>query len=381
LILIPSCGASRMAKPWPASLAIAEGLANVNAGRRLSTIIVGAVALVTSGVGLANVLDVSVLVDAEREWIASGAYVFVVEPNPGNGDSAIDIATCDRLAQVEGIDASFAVRVTDAAAEPASAPGTRATLARTSPGIYAFLSVPPPTGSGMLVSESVAGQTGLADGETTTFSIQSIQAATSEDVLATVRRIDNRMLAESLEGSYLFPSEMTGDSAQCYVRTDAAHASDVRDYIAIALTPEQSSPAIVRPRLNESTNGLDFASAFTNRALTWGWAAGAAVLILLWALTQWTRRTRDAIYATFGAHARARLIIQMTEWFTLSTIGLAWGWAIATAFAIGLGSDIEVTLVHASAQAFATWAAASIGAVMIGLTPVGTLIDTLKDRT
>lgn len=370
-----------MSERWPSSLAISEGFANVKAGRRLSTIIVAAVALVTGGVGLANVLDVSVLVNAERAWIDKGAYVFVVEPNPSQAFSAIDVATCDRMAQVEGIDASFAVRVTASVAQPAHAPGTHATLARTSAGIYEFLSVSPPIGSGMLVSDGIAAQTGLVDGETTTFAIQSLELATSEEVTATVRLIDAAVLAESLDGTYLFPSDLTGESSQCYVRTDAAHADDVRDYLAVTLTPDQGAPAIVRPRLNESANGLDFSTAFNQRALTWGWAAGAAILILLWTLTQWTRRTRDAIYATFGAHARARLIIRMTEWFTLSTVGLGWGWAIATAFAIGLGADIQVTLVQATGQAVATWTVASLGAVGVALIPVGTLLDTLKDRT
>lgn len=115
--------------------------------------------------------------------------------------------------------------------------------------------------------------------------------------------------------------------------------------------------------------------------LGWAWAAGAGVLVALWAVVQWTRRSRLAIYATFGAHPRARLTMQSTEWLVLSAVGSAWGWGIATAFAIGLGADARVALVQVTGQVVATWCAASIGAAALGLLPVGSLLDALKDRT
>ena len=370
-----------MTAPWPTALAISEGLANARSGRRLATTVSVAVALVTCGVGLANALDVSALVDAEQRWIDAGAFVFVVEPGSTADDARIDVATCDRLSQVDGIGSAFAVTVTDTTAEPVNAPGTHATLAVASPGVYEFLGVDEPAGAGLLAPPQITSGTGLIDGERTRFTLESSGDAHVVDVDATVAIVHDSVLAEQLVGSYLMPSAPTGSAKQCYVRTDAEHVDDISAYIGSALAAADGTPAIVRPRLADNSYGLDFASAYSDRVLRWAWAAGAGVLIALWAITRWTRRARWAIYATFGAHSRARLTIQSTEWLALSAVGSAWGWGIATSFAIGLGADPRVTLVQVSGQIMATWCAASVGAAVIGLLPVGTLLDALKDRT
>lgn len=369
-----------MSSPWPTSLAISEGLANARTGRRLAASVTTVVALVTAGVGLANALDVSALVRAEQQWIDAGAFVFVVEP--GASDSAgVDVAICDRLAAAEGIEASFAVQVTDATAEPANAPGTRATIARTSPGVYAFLGATEPPDVGVLVTSDNAARTGLIDGEATVFTVETHGTGQVSSVDATAVLVDATVLAESLSGTYLVPTDLTGPSSQCYVRTDAAHVEPVRDYLGSVLGGDDGAQAVVRPRLSETAHGIDFATAYRDRVLGWAWVAGAAVLVLLWSMAQWTRRTREAIYATFGARARARLIIQATEWLALSVVGLTWGWGIAMSFAIALGADIHVALVQVTANAGAIWCVASLGVLIVGLWPIGTLLDTLKDRS
>lgn len=369
-----------MKPAWPTSLAVREGFVGALTSRWMSAIMVLTTAGVTATIGLANATDVSALAAAEREWIDAGGYVFVVEPSP-DSDLALDVTACERLSSVDGVGGSFAVTLTDLAASPSHAPGSTASVARVSPGIYQFFDVKPEAaGADVIVTPGVNGQTAMVAGESTVMTIEAFDGTRArQSVLASVTAIDSPILAESIAGAYLIGDLLRGEADQCYVATDAAHVETVRTYIASALGAQ--GPALVRPRLSENTYGVDFATAYNTRPLGWAWCVGALALLTPWALLRYSRRTATAVYATFGVHARARLTMQMTEWTVVTGVGAAWGWAIATTFAVGLGADIGIALQQITLQAAAAWCAASVGAVIIGLLPVGTLLDVLKERT
>lgn len=370
-----------MSRVWPTSLAIGEGLAGVRSARGVSAMIAVASAWVVAGVGLVNALDVDALVTAEQEWIEAGAFVSVVEP--GGSDSAgISVAACESLDQVDGVLGSFAVQVTNFAASPSSAPGTERTWAQVSPGVFDFLGLTTPEGPSVIITPDIAETTGLRTGESTVMTVVSFDgSSTAASGAVTVVETDSPVLAETIAGAYLSPELVSGEASQCYVATDASHAETIEGYLASALAPEPSTPAVVRPRISDNTFGIDFATAYDSRTLAWAWAAGAAVLAALWASVQFARRTRMAVYATFGAHQRARLTMQLTEWVVLSGLGALWGWAIGLTLALGLGVDVGIALTQVTWTALTTWCAATIGAVLVGLVPVGTLLDALKDRT
>jgi len=372
---------------WPISLSIQEGLANARAGRWLSLGIVASVAWLTAGVGIANALDVQRLVTAERSWIDAGGYTFVVEAPPSNDGSAsldaatLDAAACDSLESVEGIDGSFAIAYTQVTLEPASAPGTAATVFAVSPGVYEFLGATPVDSAAVILTQGANDRTGLVNGEYTVFTSTSWDDSMApERAVATVVLADTTMLGEQHQGTYLVPGLLPHGADACYVRTDAAHVDAVERYLASALG-QGGNPAIVRPRLSANTYGVDFATAYQGRVLQWSWLAGGLVLAAIWAIVQWMRRTRMAIYATFGAAPRARLAMQFTEWVILGGIGAAWGWGIGMAFSLGLGVEPAIALGQVSGQILALWFVTSLGALLIGLLPVGTLLDALKDRT
>ena len=88
-----------------------------------------------------------------------------------------------------------------------------------------------------------------------------------------------------------------------------------------------------------------------------------------------------AIYATFGAPPRARLAMQFTELVILGGIGVAWGWGIGMAFSLALGVEPAIAVGRVSGQILALWFVTSLGALVVGLLPVGTLLDALKDRS
>ncbi len=370
------------ARVWPIALSVREGLAGARAGRWLSLGIIASVAWLTAGIGIANALDVQKLVTAERSWIDAGGYTFVVEPSQSNeGSGTLDAATCDGLSSIDGIDGSFAIAFTSATMEPASAPGTAATVFAVSPGIYAFLSVRPVEGAVVILAQGVNNRTGLVDGERTFITSKPYDDSTvPERAYVTVLTADTVVLGEQHQGTYLVPSLLPLGANACYVRTDAAHADVVEGYLASALG-RSSNPAVVRPRLSANTYGVDFATVYQDRVLRWSWLAGGLVLAAIWAIVQWMRRTRMAIYTTFGAPPRARLAMQFTEWVVLGGIGAAWGWGIGMAFSLGLGVEPAIALGQVTGQILALWFVTSLGALLVGLLPVGTLLDALKDRT
>ncbi|GCE76339.1 hypothetical protein [Cellulomonas biazotea] len=348
----------------------------------MSVIVMLAVAWVSAGVGLANALEVSALVHAERDWIGAGAHTVIVEPGNAEGDAAIDVAACDRLAQIDGINAAFAVNPTVEAATAAHAPGTRATLTRVSPGVFAFFSLPAPAGGAVLATADTLGPLGLRDGDTTALAVTTYDGtATTATGTVAVSEVDSPALGDDLSGTWMLPDLHTGNAAQCYVTADAAHQGAVQAYLSEALAAPDGTPAVVRERLSDSGYGLNFATAYTGRPLAWAWAAAAVFLTSLWAIIAWTRRSRVAVYATFGAHRRARMVLQVTEWALLSLIAAAWGWGIAVTFALGLDADVRTTLVQVTGHVIATWSGATLGVLVVSLLPVGTLLDALKDRS
>lgn len=365
---------------WPDGLAIIEGVANGRSGRWISLIVVVTVAWVTACVGLANALEVNALARAEDAWIRAGAFVMSVEPGSSEGGNSIDVAACEQLNQVAGVEASFASTLTGATNRPRNAPGMRTTLTQVSPGIYPFLGVDEPRGVGMVASVAAMELAGITNGEETIF--RRIQmSGDSTDFQATAVIVNGVGLGPALQGSFMMPTLLVGEADSCHVRTDAAHVAAATLYVSQALSAPNGSLAVVRPLVPQDPYGIDFTTVYSWRILRWAWLGGALMITALWGLVQRARRTRHAIYQTFGVHTRARLVMEFTEWAVLSLPGIAWGWGIATTLAIGLGADPGTSLAQITLQIIAVWCAASLAVIGIGLIPVGTLLDALKDRS
>jgi len=125
---------------------------------------------------------------------------------------------------------------------------------------------------------------------------------------------------------------------------------------------------------------VDYTTAYEDRQLRWVWVATAAVLGLLWAMVQWFRRTHVAIYSTFGARAPSRLVMQVTEWAALATVGALWGWALGVTGALAFGAQAGHALTLVSFHGALTLLGATAVVVLVGLRPTGTLLTALKDH-
>ena len=365
----------------PLRLAAREAVATARAGRWTSLLIVLAVAWACAAPGAADAVGVTRLVEKEHDWIVAGGYVFVVEGARTDGvPNPIPAPICDRLSQIDGIDAAFALTRTNASGSLSQVPGGRPSLYDVTPGVFRFLDLSPAASGTVIVTTGYQRRTGVADGDPA-FVVRranfGVPGATSS--LLTVAIADASVMGEEFDGALLIPSPVPATADACYVRTDAAHISAVQAALP-SLLAYAGKPAIPNPRLFRGDFMVDFTHAYQDRPLRWLWVAAAGALGLLWGLVQWFRRSHVAIYATFGATARARLVMQATEWGVLAAVGAIWGWSLGILAAIALGSRANQALAEVSYHTALTVLGASVIVVLLGLRPTGTLLNALKDR-
>lgn len=366
---------------WPWRLAASEGVATARTGRWTSVLMMVAVAWLVAAPGAADARMVTQLIEDERAWIDAGGYVFVVTGARVDGaNNPVPAQICDRLSRIDGIDASFALKRTNASAATTHIPGGRASVYDVSPGAVTFLGAGPVDGGLVLITAGFAERTGMTSGD----AVQVVRRAgfdvapgTSDVLEAQV--VDSQVMGEEFSGSLLMPTNLTGDADECYVRTDAAHVQAVEAALPAYLAHE-GMPAIPNPRLFSGEFTVDYTNAYAERPLRWVWVASAAMVGVLWAMMQWFRRSHTAIYATFGMRAPSRLIMNVSEWAVLASAGLLWGWALGVVGALALGARTAQALSLVTFHGLLTVLGATLIVALLGLRPTGTLLNALKDR-
>lgn len=366
---------------WPLRLAAREGLATARTGRWTSLLIAVAVAWAVAAPGAADALSVTRLIESEREWIDAGGYVFVATGAREEGQqNPVPAPACERLSQMDGVTAAFALVRTNRTGTLAHIPGGRSSLYEATPGILPFLGVAEAPDGVLIATAGFADRTGVVDGETVVVSQRAgFDSAAADSDPLTVRVADTAVMGEEFDGALILPSTVPATADACYVRTDAAHVGAVESALP-ALLAYDGKPAIPNPRLYSGDFTVDYTTAFEDRPLRWLWIPAAALLGLLWAMLQWFRRSHVAIYATFGMRAAPRLVAQATEWAVLAGFGALWGWGIGIAGALALGARTAPALAQVSAHGVLTVLCASVLVVLIGLRSTGTLLNALKDR-
>ena len=348
---------------WPVRLAIREGVCNALAGRWVSILVVVTVTWLTAATGLGSAWEVSRLVQAETQWWQDGGGVLVArstdEQQPG-----LDAARCDQVNSIDAVVGAYGATVSTRTVAPL--PGVRATLVSVTPGVFRFHELPPPTTASLLT-----GPASMAD-----LKLNPGHEVFLNGISTEVVEIPSSTLPPELGGTWLSPELLAGPAELCVVKVQPGHQSGVARFLEAHLASRGGDPAVVVPLL---PTPRDFVAEYRTRPLAWGWVLTAALLGGVWALVSWLRRDRAAIYTTFGAHPQARLMIQWAEWATLSVPASCWGWGIAMAWAIALHVEPMVALTQVSATVVASWTGASLVAVVIGLVPIRSLLQALKE--
>lgn len=368
--------------PWPWRIAAREGFAAARTGRWASALTVVAVAWTVAVVGAAGAVEVSRLVDGEQAWIASGGFVLTASglSNEDQSTNPVPAAVCDRLAGLDGVGAAFAALRSPQSATLGTAPGGAVSLVLVTPGATAFFDVTDDADGVALITGPLAERTGVTSGEPTrilTGSGRSDSGLRSD--LLRARVVDPTMLGEEFAGALLVPSSDVTEADDCYVRTDATHVDAVRD-LMVGTLGWDGAPPVVTDRLRTDEFTIDYSDAYQGRTLRGAWVAGAGMLTLLWSALTWSRRSRVAIYATFGMRADSRLVLAVAEWSTLASPGVAWGWAIGIVGALSLGAHPAVALAQVTAQGLLVVLAATVGVIVLGVAPAGSLLSHLKDH-
>lgn len=365
---------------WPLGLAAREGVATARHGRWTSLLVIVAIAACIAVPGAADSVAVSKLIADEQAWIAAGGHVFVVT-GARIADRANPVAAvaCDRLTQLDGVVAAFAMLPDSGRGAFSHIPGGRVPVYTASPGVTRFLGAASTAGAPVIVTAGLASRTGVHNGEVVHVQGYNGLVATATSAPLTVRIADSTVLGEEYDGALLMPTLLTGDADSCFVRTDSAHYSAIQAALP-ALLAHEGQPAIAQPRLFSSQFTVDYTHAFEDRAFRWLWVAAASLLLLIWVITQWFRRSQLAIYATFGMRAASRQVMQVSEWAVLAAFGLPWGWGLGVVWALALGASPETAVLQVSSHAMLTILAATVAVVVVGLRPTGSLLDALKDR-
>lgn len=340
-----------------------------------------AVCWIVAAPGAADAIAVSRLLDGEKAWIDAGGYVFVATgAREGDNQNPIPVAACEALANVDGIAAAFALQRTEATGTLSYIPGGRVSLYDVSAGALDFLGASPAKGGVLLATKGFVERTGVADGDVATLVRRG--ATTTLPVTSaplTLRAVDTAVLGDEFDGALLVPVLLADKADSCYVRTDAAHASAVQEALPTLLAYE-GEPAAVNPRLFASDFTVDYTHAYQDRPLRWVWVPAAALLALLWAMLQWFRRSHVAIYATFGMKPAQRLVMQLSEWGMLASLGAAWGWGVGVVGALAFGAHPMQAVELVTLHGVLTVCGATACVVLLGLRPSGTLLNALKDR-
>ncbi|MCJ7827017.1 MAG: hypothetical protein MUP36_02105, partial [Demequinaceae bacterium] len=339
-----------MSRPvWPLRLAAREGVDTARTGRWTSLLVVLAVAWASAVPGAADAVGVTQLVEDEHSWVEAGGHVFVVEGARTDGmPNPIPAPACERLNQYEGIDASFALTRTNASGSLSHIPGARPTLYEVTPGVYQFLGLEPDVEGTVIATSGFARRTGVMDGDPAIVIRRAgFGVSAMESDLIRLAVADASIMGEEFDGAFLVPSLVPETANACYVRTDAAHHTAVAAALP-GLLSYNGKPAIPNPRLFSGEFTVDYTTAYEDRPLRWVWVATAGALGLLWGIVQWFRRSQIAIYATFGAKAKARLVMQATEWGVLAGIGAVWGWSLGVLGSIAFGARASEALTAVS---------------------------------
>ncbi|WP_084130657.1 hypothetical protein [Demequina sp. NBRC 110055] len=297
-----------------------------------------------------------------------------------NSALPIPAVKCERLSQIDGIEASFALKRTNADGSVIQIPGGRASVYSVSPGAMEFLDVEPSSHGVVIATAAFAERTGVSDGEVATVIVRSGEtSALDSSVPLEVRVAESASIGDEFDGSLLMPAHLVDEADTCFVRTDAAHHSAVESALPAQLSYD-GTPAVVSPRLFESEFTIDYTTAYEDRPLRWLWLPAAALLGLLWALLQWFRRAHIAIYATFGMRASSRLVMTVAEWATLACVGASFGWSIGLVGSLAFGAAPSQALALVSVHTALTLIGATIAVIVLGARPTGTLLSALKDR-
>ncbi len=367
---------------WPLTAAVGEGVRNAAHGRTSTAVLL---LLIGWGIGALASLDarnVNQIVIEEQQFVDAGGRVLVAETPTG-----VDRQRCDALNSSTGVVAATAVSRLTVFYEIRALPGSQVAVITATSGIAGFVANAAPVGTQAALTPQLTERIGIGPGE----SIELVEpnqrsgpVTTNDTVpaepLTIGPAVDLALLGDTYNTGVLIPAAPIGVADACYVWAEPSHLEALSAALP-ALLVRDGEEATVRPRLFEGEFTVDYQRQYDSRTLRYGWIFGAVVLTLVWQLLTWTRRSRDALYASVGADASTRATIRLTEWIVVATTGGVWATAIGILLATHGEVPTDIAWEFVVRQVVATLAASTALITVTGLLwRRASVLAALKDK-
>ncbi|MGA9597709.1 MAG: hypothetical protein WBV06_16255 [Acidimicrobiia bacterium] len=341
--------------------------------------------LIGWGIGALASLDarnVNQIVIEEQQFVDAGGRVLVAETPTG-----VDRQRCDALNSSTGVVAATAVSRLTVFYEIRALPGSQVAVITATSGIAGFVANAAPVGTQAALTPQLTERIGIGPGE----SIELVEpnqrsgpVTTNDTVpaepLTIGPAVDLALLGDTYNTGVLIPAAPIGVADACYVWAEPSHLEALSAALP-ALLVRDGEEATVRPRLFEGEFTVDYQRQYDSRTLRYGWIFGAVVLTLVWQLLTWTRRSRDALYASVGADASTRATIRLTEWIVVATTGGVWATAIGILLATHGEVPTDIAWEFVVRQVVATLAASTALITVTGLLwRRASVLAALKDK-
>lgn len=338
-----------------ASAIVSEAVANVFAMRRLTALL----ALLAAAVGF--VVTATATADADRairegvDLDQRGRNLLRVTSALGT-PASLDLAFCDRLASVDGVEAAGGIR---RRGRVRLASGSRTRIQEISGGMTALTGRGDVTDPAVLLSCALAAErNGLRDGAWI-----EIPEEHGMPQPLTVQRVPQTDRTARLDDSLLRVVAPLGPADECWVAVDPGRRTALTAVIRDLLPPENPAGVVeFNPALHEADPERDLREVPRSPITVFGGLAVALLAGMWW----YGRRQEWILYRVFGLDVGARSGIMFVEWLLIGAIpalvGAAWAIVLADGaerLAQLLGWSAVAVAVLCSLTVVGIWAAIS----------------------
>lgn len=291
-----------------------------------------------------DTIHVSNIVRAETRFINAGGHVLEV-----GSDSGVSAARCDAINQWDSAVASAAITRIPEFISVDSLPDARLPAILATARMPTFLGEPSLRSGTATLSEALSDRIILKRDDLISVdfaSISNVRERTNDNVgsLSVSGPIDMSIFGEKFSTGLVFVSAPIGNADVCVVWARPESLEVMRAALPAVLSGD-GTDVTVRDRIIRGQFNTDYVEQYSNRPLRSAWIASAIVLVVLWVMTLWTRRSVDGLYASVGANEIDRAIIRISEWLCILTVGgpsaLVGGIMICSAFGVPLSLALQ----------------------------------------
>jgi hypothetical protein len=303
--------------------------------------------------------DASEALEFSRLYQARGGYIIVASSDAGISASGC-VALKDRVTGVRAAGGYRQDGTLRLSSEPDSLiPHMAATLDMLQ--LWSNYTVQLPARGGLTLGASVAERLGLVDGLT----VKEVELDTHS--VTVLPRTGRTAEADGWAATVIPP---VGDVTECWVEFSPDSFEGGRDAVTPYLSRGTSPVRLLEFLQVDPALSRNAPTELAQRPQRRGWAAASVLLVAIWSLSVWFRRSEYGLYLTLRT-TRAHLFVMLAVEFGLicvtgGILALLWSWVLAHLFGltVTIGSFrlaiLTVSSTQLLAMLLAPWAAVGL---------------------